>query len=93
MRNPVSTLLCAGGFHHDDTDAFGGYDEHCSRCGRFVREGATPAFRGSWISVFGVAMIADALLFARSTGNEIFGLCAGGVLFVLGLGVIWFQKP
>lgn len=89
----MKSLLCAAGFHHDNTDAFGGYDSRCSRCGRLCTEGATATFRGSVMSVFGVVMIFDSLLFARSTGNEIFGLVFGAVLFVLGLGVIWFQRP
>lgn len=94
------SLLCAAGFHHDGTDrdraggdAFGGYDSHCSRCGRLCTEGATATFRGSAMSVFGVLLIFDSLLWARSLGNEIFGLSMGSVLFVLGLGVIWKQKP
>lgn len=93
MKRTSRSLLCAAGFHHDNTDAFGGFDSHCSRCGRLCTEGATPVFRGSAMGVFGVAMIFDSLLWARSTGNEIFGLVCGGVLFVLGLGVIWFQRP
>lgn len=94
------SLLCAAGFHHDGTDrdraggdAFGGYSPTCLRCDRPSTTGPTPVFRGSAMSVFGVLLIADSLLFARGSGNEIFGLVCGSVLFVLGLGVIWFQRP
>jgi hypothetical protein len=85
----MKSLLCAAGFHHDNTDAFGGYYAECSRCGRPCREGPTSVFRGSVASVFGVAMIFDSLMWASRPGNEIFGLACGGLLFVLGLVMIW----
>lgn len=85
------SLRCAAGFHNDGTDAFGDFSPTCMRCYRPSWAPATSTFRGSAMSVFGVLLIFDSLMFARSSGNEIFGLVCGGVLFVLGLLMIWRQ--
>lgn len=93
MKDTSRSLRCAAGFHHAETDALDRPYSHCSRCGRRCTEGATATFRGSAMSVFGVLLIFDALMWANGTGNEIFGLVMGGLLFLGGLAVIWKQSP
>jgi len=86
----TSRLLCSLGLHHDGTDAFGGYSRECLRCGEDTASGMTSTARGVIMSVFAVGMI---FLGLADTGSAAVALVLGGVLFVLGLVMIWRQWP
>lgn len=89
MKGKRNSFRCAAGFHDDGTDAFGGYSQTCLRCDRSVYAQATSTFRGTFMSVAGTGLIFESLTWAHDAGNEYFGLVCGGLLFLLGLLMIW----
>jgi hypothetical protein len=89
----VKSLRCILGHHDDGTDAFGGYSPTCLRCGRPLQSGATPTARGVAISVIGVVMIFFGMVTSVGISDMITAVALGGLLFVLGLFVVWTRKP
>lgn len=93
IANLIGKLMCAMGFHHDGTDAFGGYSPTCLRCGKSSTSDATPTFRGSVMAVCGVFLIFLALITGGRLDDVAVTLTLGGLLFLGGLAVIIWQKP